>query len=53
MENVIVIEKRHYYLNRLRKILFPLRVIFFPAELMIRLICGLYRLAKNKKRKIN
>lgn len=49
-KNVIVIEKMHYYHNWLRRILFPLRLIFFPAELMIRLICGLYRLERKKKR---
>lgn len=50
-KNVIATEKRYYYLNWLRKILFPLRVILFPAELMIRLICGLYRPARKKRRK--
>ena len=45
----IIVERKSYYLRKYRKIIFPFRVLFFPAELVIRLIWGMCRLAGEKR----
>ena len=49
MKHVVVIEKRYYHYSK-NLPFYLLRVLCFPVELVIRLICGLYILIKRKRR---